>query len=85
MKILGLYTSMPSSVSLFDGQKVVAATHEERFTRKKGDEVFPRSSIDYCLKESGIRPADLDGVAIASLISPIDNQLVRWSQWSVDD
>jgi len=77
--------SMPSSVSLFDGARVVAATHEERFTRNKNDEVFPRRSIDYCLKEAGIAPSELDGVAIASLICPFDDTLVRKSQWTADD
>ena len=35
MKILSLYTHYPSSASLIIDDKIVAATHEERFTRIK--------------------------------------------------
>lgn len=85
IKTLSLYTGLCASASLFANGKVLAATHEERFTRKKNDEVFPKNAIDYCLREVGCSPSDLDGVAIASFVSPFDNTLVRWSQWSVDD
>jgi carbamoyltransferase len=76
---------MPSTVSIYCDGKIVAATHEERFTRKKNDEVFPRKSIHYCLKEAGINAKDLDAIAIASFVSPFDDIVVRRSQWSVED
>lgn len=85
MYILSIYLNMPSSVSLFDGTKVIAATHEERFTRKKNDEVLPARSIDYCLKEAGIDASQIDGVALASNISSFDELIVRKSQWTVGD
>jgi carbamoyltransferase len=76
---------MPSTVSIYCDGKIVAVTHEERFTRKKNDEVFPRKSIHYCLKEAGINAKDLDAIAIASFVSPFDDIVVRRSQWSVED
>ena len=85
MNILSLYINMPSSVSLFDGKNVIAATHEERFTRKKNDEVFPARSIDYCLSEAGIRASELDAVAFASQVSSFDELIVRKSQWTIED
>lgn len=85
MNILSLYTNLPSTVSFFNGKRVIAATHEERFTRKKNDEVFPQKSIDYCLKEAGIQASELDGIAIASYIGPFDDVIVRRSQWTVED
>ena len=36
-------------------------------------------------KKAGIKAKDLDGVALASFISPFDAALVRKSQWSVSD
>ncbi len=42
---------------------ILAASQEERFTRKKHDYRFPVHSIDYCLKEAGIEPEGLDYVA----------------------
>ena len=85
MKILSLYTSLPSSVAIIDDNKLIAAVNEERFTRIKNDESFPVHSINYCLKEAGLKAKDLDGVALASFISPFDDNLVRKSQWSVND
>ncbi len=85
MKILSVYQSLPSSVSIFKENKIIAAAQEERFTRIKNDEEFPRYSIDYCLKEAGLQPKDLDAVALASFISPFEDQLVRKSQWNISD
>ena len=85
MKILSLYTSLPSSVAIIDDNKLVAAVNEERFTRIKNDESFPINSINYCLKEAGIKAKDLDGVALASFISPFDDNLVKKSQWTIND
>jgi carbamoyltransferase len=42
---------------------IVAAAQEERFTRKKGDESFPRTAAAYCLREGAIAPRDLVAVA----------------------
>jgi carbamoyltransferase len=44
-----------------DGE-ITAAVQEERFTRKKHDFNFPKSSIAWCLKEAGIVAGDLDFV-----------------------
>jgi len=77
MNILSLYLNLPSSASIFVDGKVVAATHEERFTRLKNDEVFPENAIRYCLEQAGIAPSDVDAVAIASFIAPFDDLAVR--------
>ncbi|MCB1120406.1 MAG: carbamoyltransferase [Verrucomicrobiae bacterium] len=63
-KILGIsaYYHDSAATLVVDGE-IVAAAQEERFTRKKHDASFPRHAIDYCLKEAGISPADLDHVA----------------------
>ena len=42
--------------------EIVAAVHEERFTRKKYDASFPTNSIRYCLQESKISPSQVDYV-----------------------
>jgi carbamoyltransferase len=85
MKILSLYSSLPSSVALIENNKVVSAVNEERFTRKKNDEVFPRNAIDFCLKNSSLSGSDLDAVAWGSFITPFDDHLIKKSQWTVDD
>ena len=86
MKILSFYTSMPSSVSLYSDGRIIAATHEERFSRLKNDERFPEKSIEYCLKHGGIKAGDLDSVAIAGYLGfSFDDTVVRRSQWTTED
>ncbi|MCA9406392.1 MAG: carbamoyltransferase [Candidatus Omnitrophica bacterium] len=48
-----------SAACLVKNGTIVAAAQEERFTRKKHDDSFPRKAIEYCLKEGGITKADL--------------------------
>ncbi len=43
--------------------RVVAAAQEERFTRIKHDDGFPRQAIDYCLSEASLSPEQLDYVS----------------------
>jgi carbamoyltransferase len=61
--ILGISAFYHDSAAalVVDGQ-IVAAAQEERFTRKKHDHEFPTNAIEYCLREGGIQPADLDYV-----------------------
>ncbi len=63
MKILGLSCFYHDSAAalLVDGG-LVAAAHEERFTRKRHDPSFPREAVRFCLAEAGLAPADLDYV-----------------------
>jgi carbamoyltransferase len=42
---------------------IIAAAQEERFTRKKHDERYPKNAIEYCLREGGITTEELDYVA----------------------
>ncbi len=42
--------------------RIVAAAQEERFTRKKHDEGFPKHAIDYCLAQAGLTSRQLDYV-----------------------
>jgi carbamoyltransferase len=64
MNILGISAFYHDSAACLvrDGE-IVSAAQEERFTRKKHDQSFPKSAIDYCLKEAGLTGADLDFVA----------------------
>ncbi|MSR57254.1 MAG: hypothetical protein EXS05_06250 [Planctomycetaceae bacterium] len=61
--ILGISAFYHDSAAalVVDGQ-IVAAAQEERFTRKKHDYNFPQQAVDYCLKEGGLDPGDLDYV-----------------------
>jgi carbamoyltransferase len=52
-----------SAATLLRDGEIVAAVQEERFSRSKHDPRFPRKAIDYCLREAGISPRELDAVA----------------------
>ena len=52
-----------SAAALLKDGKVIAAVEEERFSRKKFDDDFPRMAIEWCLKETNISPEQIDSVA----------------------
>ncbi len=64
MYILGISAFYHDSAAclLKDG-KIVAAAQEERFTRKKHDERFPKNAVQYCLESQGIKISDVNFVA----------------------
>jgi carbamoyltransferase len=65
MIILGLNAFHgDASAALVSGGKLVAAAEEERFRRTKHWAGFPAQSIAYCLREAGLRLADVDHVAV---------------------
>jgi carbamoyltransferase len=63
MYILGVscYYHDSAAALLQDGM-LVAAADEERFSRKKHDNGFPKHAIEFCLRQAGIGGADLDYV-----------------------
>ena len=52
-----------SAASLVVDGEIIAAAQEERFTRQKHDPSFPTHAIDYCLREAGLGPEQIDYVA----------------------
>src|SRR5258708_34295242 len=63
--ILGLnaYHGDAAAALVVDGV-LVAAAEEERFNRIKHVAGFPSLAAAWCLSEAGLKPADLDHVAI---------------------
>ena len=51
-----------SAAALIKDGVIVAAAQEERFTRVRHDQDFPKMAIDFCLGEAGIRAKDLSYV-----------------------
>lgn len=49
-----------SAVALLKDGELVAAAMEERFSRKKHDNSFPKQAIEFCLHQAGIKGEDLD-------------------------
>jgi carbamoyltransferase len=51
-----------SAAALLQEGEVIAAAQEERFSRRKNDERFPRHAIDFCLRQAGLKAWELDAV-----------------------
>ncbi|MFT5827839.1 MAG: carbamoyltransferase, partial [Urechidicola sp.] len=63
MKILGISAYYHDSAAcLIEGEEILAAAQEERFTRLKQDESFPVEAIKYCLQEAALNLEDLDAI-----------------------
>ena len=52
-----------SAAALLKDGHVIAAVEEERFSRKKFDDSFPKMAIEWCLKEAKITPSEIHSVA----------------------
>ena len=64
--ILGINWEQNSSASLFCNKKCLGALSNERISRKKNDESYPREAIDYLLQEFGVKPKDIECVVFVS-------------------
>jgi carbamoyltransferase len=63
MRILGISAYYhDSSAALIQDGAILAAAQEERFTRKKHDARFPINAIEYCLRNGGFSPEEIDYV-----------------------
>lgn len=63
MKILGISSHYHDSAAalLIDGVPV-ASVQEERISRRKNDAAFPLGAIEWCLRQGGLTPEQLDAV-----------------------
>tara|TARA_Y100001958_G_C21246211_1_gene576492 strand:- start:3484 stop:5295 length:1812 start_codon:yes stop_codon:yes gene_type:complete len=64
MYILGISAYYHDSAAcIIKNGKIIAAAQEERFSRIKHDSSFPIKSINYCLKEAGVKSNDLSYIS----------------------
>ena len=63
MKILGISGFYhDSAAALISNDEIKAAAQEERFTRIKHDESFPKQAVKYCLEESNCGLGEIDQI-----------------------
>lgn len=66
MNILGInYFFHDASACVVRDGELIIALEEERFTRKKHATDFPVNAIDQCLKNAGMKPSDIDHIAVS--------------------
>ena len=63
-----------SEAALLSDGVIVAAAQEERFSRKKNAERFPRNAVAFCLARAGLSLADLDAVVF------YDKPIIKFSR-----
>jgi carbamoyltransferase len=81
MKVLGLGTEGDSGAALIEDGSIVAAINEERLSRLKLVEGFPRGSIGEVLRLGGARPEELSAVLIAGTQELFVNELKPFEDW----
>ncbi|HXK61032.1 MAG TPA: carbamoyltransferase C-terminal domain-containing protein [Acidobacteriota bacterium] len=77
MKVLGISDHFTAGAAVIIDGHVVAAVNEERLARKKMVMGFPRKSIAAVLEIAGLRPEELDRVAVASKWGHFLNEYVE--------
>ena len=87
--VLGVYEGHMASAALMIDGELIAAAHEERFSKIKNDVGMPIQSILFCLSEAKLKAEDIDEVYLSNLDfnkNGISNLLLkRQALYSVDD
>ena len=81
MNVLGVSGEHDSGAALVVDGELVAASNEERFNRRKLSTCFPEQSIQSTLAVGGLRPEQIDEVALASYMH-IPEHVWDWDQAS---
>ena len=78
MYILGIscFYHEAAAVLIKDGV-IIAASAEERFSRKKHDSEFPQLAIDFCLKQAKISIKDVDYVTYYDVVIRFEYSINR--------
>ena len=86
MKALAVHWGKGSGCSIVIDDEIKFAVSEERFSRIKSDESYPKRSIEEALKFCKIKPDELDKVLIAANRVPFIPPLLRvYSKFSLKD
>jgi len=62
--VLSISEFHPAQAAIMIDGEAVAAAHEERFSRLKEDMGFPCKAAEYCMDAAGVKPEDIDVVAM---------------------
>jgi len=59
-----------AGVALCDGDRVLFASNEERYTRRKNEGGFPRHALAGLFEYSGVNPADIEQIYVVGHMTP---------------
>jgi carbamoyltransferase len=81
MRILGIHDGHNGTACLYENGRIVAMVAEERFSRKKNQSGFPRLAVEWLFNEYGISADNLDRVAVAGLVTPMQEFGKQQGPW----
>lgn len=83
---LAFHTTHNAGAALLGNKEILAAASEERFNRQKHYASLPYESIQYCLDEAGIEPADVDNIVIPSdVVTSGARLLLDWDSYDAEN
>ena len=81
MIILGIADHVNSGAAILIDGRVAAAVNEERLVRKKMVFGVPRQAIAKVMELAGVRPEEIDRVAIATVNGHLINEYIEFKGW----
>jgi len=71
MIVLGISEDLfDAGVTICDGTRVLFASNEERYTRRKNEGGFPRHALAAAFAQTGLAASDIDAVVASGLMTP---------------
>ena len=64
--VLGIYEVHNASACIMIDGEVVAASHEERFSKIKNDVGMPIKAAKFCMEYANVKPSDIDKVVLSN-------------------
>ncbi|MCL4871390.1 MAG: carbamoyltransferase [Anaerolineae bacterium] len=84
MIVLGIIDSKPSTAAIMRDGEIVAAVAEERLCRMKLASGMPRTAIQWVLAQAGLKPEEVDQVAVAQEVCVYEPEPIPWKGWFTD-
>ena len=84
--MIGINWEQNSTAALMIDGQILACVSEERFTRVKNDERYPKKAIDWLISEFDIKKKDISKVCVISDVWAPGYTLTRhYTQFSIND
>ena len=84
--LLGINWEQNSTAALMINGKIVGCSSEERFSRIKNDERYPKHSIEWLLKSFNVAKKEIDNVCfISDMWTPSCSLVRHYTQFSIED
>ena len=81
MRILGITDGISSGAAIVEDGRILSAINEERLCRQKMAIGFPRASIGKVFELAGIKPSEIDAVAVATEHVHFYDRVSGWDGW----